>query len=44
MFMPLSWRCWITQSIAAITWETSVAPRASATLIETILAPGAMPA
>ena len=43
MLLPLSLRCWTTQSIPAITCETSVAPCASATLTETILASGAIP-
>ena len=43
MFMPLSLRCCTTQSIAAMTWETSVAPPWSATLTLRILASGATP-
>ena len=43
MFIPGSLRCCTTQSIAASTWETSVAPLRSATLTLTIRASGAMP-
>ena len=43
MFMPSSLRCWTTQSIAAMTCETSVPPSAVATLMLTIRASGAMP-
>jgi hypothetical protein len=43
MFMPGSPRCWTTQSIAAMTCDTSVLPYASATLTLTIRASGAMP-
>ena len=32
MFRPLSLRCWTTQSIAAMTWLTSVPPSATPTL------------
>src|SRR3972149_6582675 len=38
MFMPLSFLCWTTQSIAAIIWETSVPPSATPTLRLTIRA------
>jgi len=44
MFMPGSLRCCTTQSIAAMTCETSALPRASATLRLISRAPGAMPA
>ena len=43
MFRSPSWRCWTTQSIAAMTWLTSVPPSATPTLTLTIRAPGAMP-
>ena len=43
MFIPGSLACATTQSIAAITWETSVFPWASASLRLTIREPGAMP-
>jgi hypothetical protein len=43
MFMPGSFLCVTTQSIAAITCETSAAPSASATLMFTMCAPGAIP-
>src|SRR5688572_16309305 len=43
MLRPLRLRCWTTQSIPAITWETSVAPLASASLRLTSRASGAMP-
>ena len=43
MFMPASLRCWTTQSIAAITWDTSVLPWASATLRLITRAFGATP-
>ena len=43
MFMPLSFWCWTTQSMAASTCETSVSPSASATFTLTICALGAMP-
>ena len=44
MFRPGSLRCATTQSMAAITWETSVAPSAVATLRLIRCAPGATPA
>jgi len=43
MFMPGSWACWVTQSMAAMTWETSVAPSVAPTLTLTIRAFGATP-
>ena len=43
MFRPLSCACWTTQSIAAMTWATSVPPSAEPTFSETIRASGAMP-
>jgi hypothetical protein len=43
MFLPASWACWVTQSIAAITWETSAAPSAAPTLTLTMRASGATP-
>ena len=43
MFSPLSFRCWTTQSIAAITWLTSTPPSAVPTFSETMRASGAMP-
>ncbi len=43
MFIPVSLRCCTTQSIAAMTCETSVAPRALATLMLMIRASGATP-
>ena len=43
MFMPLSLRCWTTQSIAAMTCETSAAPFDEATLTFRMCASGAMP-
>ena len=43
MFIPASFLCWTTQSMAAITCETSAAPRAFATLTLTIRASGATP-
>src|SRR5664280_96457 len=43
MLMPESWACWVTQSIAAITWDTSVAPSAAPTLTSMIRAFGAIP-
>ena len=43
MLRPLRLRFWTTQSIPAITWETSVAPLASASLTLTTRAWGAMP-
>ena len=43
MFIPLSFLCATTQSMAAMTWETSVPPSAVATLSETMRASGAMP-
>ena len=41
--MPLSLRCCTTQSMAAMTWDTSVAPSAAATFMFRIRASGAMP-
>ena len=43
MFIPLSLRCWTTQSIAAITWLTSAPPSATPTFSETMRASGATP-
>src|SRR5262249_9398820 len=43
MLRPASLRCCTTQSIAAITWDTSAAPSDAATLRLISLAPGAMP-
>ena len=43
MFSPSSWRCCTTQSIASITWDTSVAPSAAATFTLTSRASGATP-
>jgi len=43
MFSPLSWRCSTTQSIPAMTWETSTVPLLEPTLTLTIRASGAMP-
>ena len=43
MLSPSLFRCCTTQSMAAMTCETSVAPSLDATLIETIRAPGAAP-
>ena len=43
MFIPGSLLCWTTQSIAAMTCDTSVLPRASATFRLMTRASGAMP-
>ena len=43
MFRPSVLRCWTTQSMAAITWETSTAPSGAATFMLSRRAPGAMP-
>ena len=43
MFIPLSLRCCTTQSMAAITWDTSTPPSAVATFTATIRASGAIP-
>jgi len=43
MLRPGSCACWTTQSIAAITCDTSAPPSAVATLRLTIRASGAMP-
>src|SRR5450755_620774 len=43
MLIPGPWACWVTQSIAAITWDTSVAPSAAPTFTSTIRASGATP-
>ncbi len=43
MLSPLLRPCCTTQSMAAITWDTSVAPSESATLTLTMRASGAIP-
>ena len=43
MFKPLSWRCCTTQSMPAITCDTSVEPSAAPTFTFTIRASGATP-
>ena len=43
MCIPLSFRCCTTHWMPAITCETSVAPKASATLTLTMRASGAIP-
>jgi hypothetical protein len=42
-FTPGSWACCTTQSIPAITWDTSELPQATATFTDTIRAFGATP-
>ena len=43
MFMPLSWRCCTTQSMPAITCDTSTLPSKAPTRTLTIRLPGATP-
>jgi hypothetical protein len=43
MLSPSLWACSVTQSMAAITWDTSAAPSEAPTLRLTIRASGATP-